>query len=657
MLTGLIATRNDGAHADDEPTETLTMRRRTFIATLPAAALAGPLLAQEGRPSPVPAPAGPGQGGAPTPAHAPLPANWEPGAPRFVRPDVHAGDRPFGASFASRSAAYGLSGAAGTAHPLATQAGIAILRAGGSAVDAAIAINACLGFLEPTSSGIGGDCYAMLWDPNLKKVVGLAGSGASPRGLSLETARSRAKNGALPPLGAVSVSVPGAVDGWWTMHRRYGKLPWRDVLAPAIALAEGGVPVPDIIARYIRANLVGFTRPGSGVEETVNAVRTYGLADGKGPLPGSVFRNPALARTYRAIAAGGRDAFYEGEIAADIERYFKRIGGWMTRADLAAHHSEWVEPYATDYRGTTVHALEANTQGIATLQMLNMIERFDIAGAGFQSARAIHWAVEAKRLAYEDRARFYADPHFAQVPVEWLISKEYATKRAALIRSDRILTPVDPGQAPSHGDTTYFTAADKDGMMVSMIQSNFRGMGSGLVSDGPDGGTLGFMFQDRGQLFSLKDGHPNIYAPGKRPFQTIIPGFATRKGSGGAQPWMSFGVMGGDMQPQGQSQIIVNRVDHGLEVQSAGDSPRWHHEGSSQSMGEDAPGLPANGLLRLESGVPDATRAALASLGWTIGQPDGGFGRYEAVERRVDGADRVYAAASEMRADGCALAY
>uniref|UniRef100_UPI0015758D9E gamma-glutamyltransferase family protein n=1 Tax=Sphingomonas bacterium TaxID=1895847 RepID=UPI0015758D9E len=544
-------------------------------------------------------------------------------------------------------------GAAGTAHPLATQAGIAILRAGGSAVDAAVAINACLGFLEPTSSGIGGDAYAMVWDPGARQVVGLAGSGASPRGLTLETVRGRARNGALPPLGAVSVSVPGALDAWWTLHRRYGKLPWRDVFAPAIALAEDGAPVPDIIARYIRGNLAAFLRPGASVEETANAIRTYGLADGKGPLPGQPFRNPDLARTYRAIAAGGRDAFYTGEIAATIERYFRRIGGWMTRADLAAHRSEWVTPHATDYRGTTVHALGANTQGIATLQMLNMMERFDMGAAGFQSPAAIHWSVEAKRLAYEDRARFYADPRFAQVPVEWLISKDYAAQRAALIRPDRIGTPVHPGQAPSHGDTTYFTAADKDGMMVSMIQSNFRGMGSGLVADGPDGRTLGFMFQDRGQLFSLRDGHPNIYAPGKRPFQTIIPGFATR----GGEPWMSFGVMGGDMQPQGQVQIVSNRVDYGLEVQSAGDSPRWHHEGSSQSMGEDAAGLPAAGLLRLESGVPDATRAALAAIGWTIGTPDGGFGRYEAIERRMDGGDRVWAAASEMRADGCALAY
>ena len=622
------------------------MDRRTFIAALPAATLIPTVARGQAKRNP-----GPGQGGAPV-ADAP-PQFWPDGDERFLRPDVHAGDRPVGASFASRTAVYGMNGAAGTAHPLATQAGIAILKAGGSAVDAAIAINACLGFLEPTSSGVGGDCYAMVWDPKTKKVVGLAGSGASPRGLSLDTVRSHAKGGVLPPLGAITVSVPGAVDAWWTLHRRFGKLPWADVLAPAIALAEAGAPVPDIIAYYIRRSMAIFARSGNGIEETRNALRTYGLADGKGPAAGQVFRNPDLARTYRAIAAGGRDAFYAGDIARAIDRYFKRIGGWLRYEDLAAHHSEWIEPHRTDYRGTSVHALGANTQGIATLQMLNIIERFDMRGFGFQSPRAIHVMAEAKRLAYEDRARFYADPHFSKIPVEWLISKEYAARRATLIKPDSILTPVYPGTAPSHGDTTYFSCADKDGMMVSMIQSNFRGMGSGLVADAPGGRTLGFMFQDRGQLFSLKDGHPNIYAPGKRPFQTIIPGFATR----GADPWLAFGVMGGDMQPQGQSQIIVNRIDYGLDVQAAGDAPRFHHEGSSETMGEDASGLGATGLLRLESGVPAATRRRLADIGWTIGEPDGGFGRYECVERRMDDATRVWAAASEMRADGCALAY
>jgi gamma-glutamyltranspeptidase/glutathione hydrolase len=622
-------------HAYDSPLESL-MQRRSFLASVPAAVTA-PLLAGSVE-------SAQGGGAMPSSGQTAGPPVWAPGEERFIRNDVHSGDRVTGASFASRTAVYGTSGAAGTAHPLATQTGIEILKRGGSAVDAAVAMNACLGFLEPTSSGIGGDCFAMLWDPKQGKVVGLAGSGASPRKLTLEIARSRAKNGSLPPVGAIPVSTPGACDAWWTLHQRYGRLKWADLFAPAIHMAEAGTPVPDMIAHYIRGGMAAFRNRRAAIEEFDNAIHTYG----DGPANGAVFRNPDLARTYRMIAEGGRDAYYKGPIAQTIDAYFKRIGGWLSAEDLAAHHSEWVEPYKTNYRGIDVYALGANTQGIATLQMLNILEQFDMGGAGFQSPLSLHLQVEAKRLAYEDRARYYADPHFSKIPVEWLISKDYAAQRAKLIRPDRILTPVHPGQAPSHGDTTYFTAADADGLMVSMIQSNFRGMGCGLVADG-----LGFMFQDRGQLFSLVDGHPNIYAPGKRPFQTIIPGFAVRDG----RPWLSFGVMGGDMQPQGQTQIIVNRRDYGLEVQSAGDSPRWHHEGSSQSMGEDEVGLGPTGLLRLETGIPEATRAALAAMGWKIGESDGGFGRYECIENRQDGKDRVYAAASEMRADGCALAY
>jgi gamma-glutamyltranspeptidase / glutathione hydrolase len=576
-----------------------------------------------------------------------LPKFQPAGAERFIRPDVHAGDRPSGASFASRSAAMGCSGAAGTAHPLATFVAIEILKKGGSAIDAAIAANAVLGFVEPTSSGIGGDCFAMIWDPKLNKVVSLAGSGRSPKALTLDIARSRAKNGALPPYGAVSISVPGALDAWWNLHQRYGKLKWAELFEPAIHYCETGSPTPQIISYYIKRGLANFTAPGSGVEETVNAMHTF-APSGKAPNEGDVRRNPDLARTYRLIAEGGRDAYYDGPIAKTIEAYFKRIGGWMTAEDLRAQHAEWDDPIVTNYRGVDVYAMAANTQGLATLQLLNIAENFDLRGMGFQSANSLHVQIEAKRLAYEDRARYYADPHFSKIPIDWLNSKEYAKERAKLIKLDSILTPIHPGQAPSHGDTTYFTVADKDGIMISQIQSNFRGLGSGLVADG-----LGFMFQDRGQLFSLQDGHPNIYAPGKRPFQTIIPGFATRDG----KPWMSFGVMGGDMQPQGQAQIIINRVDYGLDIQAAGDSPRWHHEGSSQSMGEDAPGFGPKGILRLESGIPESTRKALIALGWPIGPSDGGFGRYECIEPHMDGPDRVYSAASEMRADGCALAY
>ncbi|HEU4624577.1 MAG TPA: gamma-glutamyltransferase [Steroidobacteraceae bacterium] len=586
------------------------MRRRTFLATLPALA-AGASLAQTRS------------------------AN-----PNRDRPDVHSGDRVDGATFASRSTVWGIHGAAATAHPLATLAAVDILRAGGSAVDAAIAANACLGFLEPTSNGIGGDCFVMLWDTKQRKVVGLNGSGRSPANLSLETVRKRAKNGLIPASGAISVSVPGTVDAWWELHTRYGKLPWKSVLAPAIGYATEGAPVAQTIAYYLDASAKKFARTDLGIEETENFKKVW-LAEGHTPREGEVFRNPLLAHTLSLIAEQGRDAFYQGEIADTIERYFKRIGGWMTKADLAAHHSEWTQPIVTDYRGVQVYGLAPNTQGLATLQILNIMETFDARAMGFQSAAWIHHCVEAKRLAFEDRARYYADPDFVRTPIEWLNSKEYARERAKLIKADRILTPVHPGEAPSHGDTTYFCTADANGMMVSMIQSNYSGMGSGLMPDG-----LGFMFQNRGCLFALTDGHPNLYAPRKRPFHTIIPGFALK----GGEPWLAFGVMGGDMQPQGQAQVISNMVDFGLALQEAGDAPRWHHEGSTEPTGEPQHGT---GLLRVETGIPAPTQKALGALGWKLGKSDGGFGRYQAIERWPG----RYGSAADMRADGLALAY
>ncbi|HEY5071591.1 MAG TPA: gamma-glutamyltransferase family protein [Caulobacteraceae bacterium] len=589
------------------------MRRRTFLATLPLAAAATSASAQPSAPT----------------------AN-----PNLERSDVHSGDRITGASFASRSIAWGVHGAAATAHPLATLAAVDILRAGGSAVDAAVAANAALGFLEPISCGVGGDCFAMVWDPVKARLRGLNGSGRSPRSLSLATQRARAVGGHIPSHGALSVSTPGAVDAWWTLHERYGRLKWADLFAPAIDLAQNGAPVPQTIAHYLALSYRFFTRPGRGIEETDNFKKVWAPA-GRTPTESEVFANPALAHTYRLIAEGGRDAFYEGEIAEVVDRYFKRIGGWLSRADLAAHHSQWVEPISTRYRGADIWALPPNSQGLSTLQILNILETFDMAAMGFQSTGSLHTQIEAKRLAFEDRARFFADPDFARAPIDWLISKDYAEERAKLIRPDTILTPVNAGEPPSHGDTTYFCVADAQGMMVSMIQSNYRGMGSGLSPDG-----LGFMFQDRGELFSLTDGHPNLYSPGKRPFQTIIPGFATHRG----EPWLAFGVMGGDMQPQGQAQIIVNLIDYGLQLQEAGDSPRWHHEGSSEPTGQPQDGV---GTLRLEAGVPEATRQGLAALGWKFGPSDGGFGGYQAIERRPG----RYGAASEMRKDGIALAY
>lgn len=588
------------------------MQRRTFLAAVPAAALAGRAFATSRQEN-----------------------------PNRDRPDVHGGDRIDGATWASRSPAWGIHGAAATAHPLATLAAIEILKRGGSAVDAAVCANAVLGFGEPISCGVGGDCFVLLWDPKARKVLGLNGSGRSPKGLSLAEQRRRANaKGLINSFGAVSVSVPGAVDAWWTLHQKFGKLPWKDLFQPAIRHAEEGAPIVQNVAFYVGSYERIFSKPENHVEETENFRRVW-VKDGKTPREGEVFKNQQLAQTYRLIAEGGGRAFYEGEIADRIEAYFKRIGGWMTKADLAAHHSEWVEPRSIDYRGTDVWALPPNSQGLVTLQMLNIMGEFDIKGMGFQSAPALHHAIEAKRLAFEDRAKFYADPAFYKQPTDWLLSKDYARERAKLIRPDKILVPAYAGQAPSHGDTTYFTVADADGLMISQIQSNYRGMGSGLMPDG-----LGFMFQNRGELFALQDGHPNVYAPGKRPFQTIIPGFATR----GGEPLLSFGVMGGDMQPQGQAQVISNLIDFDLGVQEAGDAPRWHHEGGNEPTGEDLGPL---GVLNLETGVPAATQKALAELGWKLGPNPGVYGGYEAIQRHPG----RYAAATEMRKDGTALAY
>lgn len=556
------------------------------------------------------------------------------------QPASRGGDRVAGAAFASRSTVWGAHGAAATAHPSATLIAIDILRAGGSAIDAAIAANVALGFLEPVACGIGGDAFAMVWDPKARRLIGLNGSGRSPKTLTLEAHRQRARLGHIKPYGAVSVSTPGAVDAWWMLHQRYGKLAWRDLFEPAIVLAREGAPMPQTIAAHLRSSTRLFAREELGIEETENFRRIW-TPNGRAPAEGEMFANHWLAATLERIAADGREGFYTGETAATIDAYFSRIGGWLSAQDLADHRGEWVEPVATRYRDVDVWALPPNGQGIATLQMLNILETFDLAEEGFLSAGAIHLMAEAKRLAFEDRARFYADPQFAHVPVEWLISKEYAAQRAKLIRPDRLMADVEPGDAPGRGDTTYLCAADRDGMMISLIQSNFRGMGSGLAPDG-----LGFMLQNRGELFDLQEGRPNTYAPGKRPFQTIIPGFATR----GGDPWLSFGVMGGDMQPQGQVQIVVDLVDFGLGLQEAGDAPRWRHEGSSEPTGRPALG---SGVLHLERGVPEATRGALGRMGWVIGESDGQFGGYQAIERLPG----RYGAATEMRKDGVALAY
>ena len=560
------------------------------------------------------------------------------------------GDRVSGDHFATRSPVTAVNGMAATAHPLASQVALDILKAGGNAVDAAIAANAAIGLMEPTGNGIGGDLFVIVWDPETREVYGLNAAGRSPQSLSYDEVVSIVgEDGSIPPLGAMPVSVPGTVDGWFTLHERFGSMDMAQILAPAISYAEDGFPLTETIAYYWDRNMrILDERFQQGeFEEFANAQATYLTEDGDAPREGEIFRNPDLANTYRALAEGGRDAFYEGEIARTIDAYMERIGGWLSYEDLAGHSSEWVEPVSVNYRGYDVWELPPQGQGIAALQMLQIIEEYDLASMGFMSAEAIHVMVEAKRLAFEDRARFYADPDFADIPIETLVSDEYADERRALISMDSAMETVTHGdpQALEDGDTTYLTVADGNGMMVSLIQSNFRGMGSGLVPDG-----LGFMLQDRGELFSLDPDHPNVYAPGKRPFHTIIPAMVTKDN----EAYLSFGLMGGAMQPQGHVQIITNIIDFGLNVQEAGDAARWRHSGSSSETGE-AGAVAGRGVINVESGVPQSVRDALEALGQVVEEGDGGFGGYQAILR--DAESGVLHGASEMRKDGAAQGY
>lgn len=426
---------------------------------------------------------------------------------------AHAGDRITGKAFATRSEVLARHGMVATSHPLATQVGLDVLKAGGTAVDAAIAANAALGLMEPVSNGIGGDLFALVWDARTRKLHGYNGSGRSPRSLTLEWFRQHGYR-EIPPLGPLPVSVPGAVDGWFALHKRFGKLPMRRLLAPTIAYAREGFPVTELIAHYWALSVPKLA-PFPGFTEQFTL-------DGRAPAKGELWRNPNLANTLQAIADGGRDAFYKGRIARVIADYFKAHDGFLSYADLASHQGEWVEPISTRYRGCEVWELPPNGQGLAALQMLNILEGYDFSRIPFGSAEHVHLFVEAKKLAFEDRARFYADPAFAQAPLPMLLSKDYAAKRRALIGSNAA-RKVEPGQANLGGDTIYLTTADRWGNMVSLIQSNYRGMGSGMAPPG-----LGFILQDRGQMFVLQEGHANTYAPGKRPFHTIIPAFVTR---------------------------------------------------------------------------------------------------------------------------------
>ena len=569
-----------------------------------------------------------------------------------TRAQTHGPDRVAGRPFATRSEVIAPNGMACTSHPLATQTAIDVLKKGGSAVDAAIAANAVLGLVEPTGCGMGGDLFAIVWDAKSKKLHGLNASGRSPYGMSLEQLRAAVRaipttaptsrpaptdaELLIPMTGPLPISVPGCVDGWFTLHVKFGRLPMKDVLAPAIDYARQGAPIPETIAYY-------WGRGAARLKDQPNFAGTY-MPSCRAPSKGERFRNTDLASTYQMLADGGRDAFYRGEIARRLDEFCSKNGCALRLRDFAEHHSDWVDPVTTKYRGYNVWEIPPPGQGIAALQMLNILEPFDLGKMGHNSGMYLHTLIEAKKLAYEDRARFYFDPAFGETPVAQLLSKLYADTRRQLLDPEHASRRLDAGNPRlGHGDTIYLTVADKDRNMVSLIQSNYGGFGSGLVPTG-----LGFCLQNRGALFCLDASHPNAYAPHKRPFHTIIPAFVTREG----KPWLSFGVMGGDMQPQGHVQVLCNLVDFGMNLQEAGDAARFHHVGSSEPTGSV---MTDGGRVLLESGISAEARRELERRGHRLGTDRGGYGGYQAI--RYDPENDVYIGASESRTDGQAAGY
>ena len=550
--------------------------------------------------------------------------------------------RPAGAAAAvrggsSRSVVYARHGMVCAAQPLAVQAGVEVLQAGGSAVDAAIAVNACLALMEPTSCGPGGDLFAIVWDPKAGRLVGLNASGRAPLALTIEKVPPE-PDGTIPLYSPYAWTVPGCVDGWFELHAKYGRLPLSRVLQRAIRYAEEGFPLSPVIAS-------DWARGAARFKDMPGFAEVF-MPGGQAPREGEIFKNPALAKTLRLLAEKGRDAYYRGPIAEALVRYSQAHGGFFALEDFARHRSTWDEPISTDYRGWTVWELPPNGQGLAALQLLNLLENFDLKAMGRESADFWHVMTETKKLAFADRARYYADPAFAKVPVEALLSKQYAKRRAALVDLERAALTDSAGDpvALSRKETTYLCAADESGMMVSLIQSNYTGFGSGYVV--PE---LGFGLQDRGGLFSLHRGHANALEPGKRPFQTIIPAFVTKDG----KPLMAFGLMGGDMQPQGHAQIIVNLVDFGMNLQEAGDALRYHHTGSTEPTGTV---MTDGGVLHLEDGLPATVLTELKRRGHVLEpEPVGAYGGYQAIWR--DPVTGIYAGATERRKDGCALGY
>lgn len=553
----------------------------------------------------------------------------------FIVQFAMAQDRITGEAFATRSVVLGQNGMVATSHPLATQIGLDVLKNGGNAIDAAIAANAALGLMEPTGCGIGGDLFAIVWDGKTKKLYGLNASGRSPQKLTLEYFEKQGMK-KIPSHGPLPVSVPGAVDGWFELHEKFGTKPMGEILAPAIEYAEKGFPLTELIAWYMQRTIPFFESKGfPNIEDTYKSQN-----GGKLPNEGEIYKNPYLANTYRKIAEGGRDAFYKGDIARIIGEFIAKQGGFLSAKDLAAHKSEWVEPVSINYRGYDVWELPPNGQGIAALQMLQVLEGFDFSKIEFGSAEHLHLFTEAKKLAFEDRAKYYADMDFFDVPVSQLLSDDYAEDRRKQI-GDRA-GKYAAGEI-SAGETIYMTVADNEGTMISLIQSNYRGMGSGMAAP-----KLGFMLQDRGELFSLKRGQANTFEPGKRPFHTIIPAFITKEG----KPYVSFGVMGGDFQPMGHTQIVMNLIDFGMNLQEAGDAPRWDHTGGASPMGRTTEDT---GMIRVESGIPYSTLRGLMNKGHRIGTARGIYGGYQAI--LWDDENKVYHGASESRKDGQAAGY
>jgi gamma-glutamyltranspeptidase/glutathione hydrolase len=537
---------------------------------------------------------------------------------------------------AGRSVVMAPHGMVATSHPLATQVGLDVLKAGGNAVDAAIAVNAMLGLVEPMSCGIGGDLFAIVYEAKTGKIHGLNASGRSPYRATRELFAERGLE-AIPEQGPLSWSVPGCVDGWDQLHQRFGRRPLSELLEPTIRYAEEGFPVTEVIARY-------WAGSAGKLRATPDAARTF-LIDGKPPRAGDVFKNPALARTLRLIARGGRDAFYKGPIAREIVAFSESQHGLFSLRDFAEHTSTWVEPVHASYRGTDIWELPPNGQGIAVLQMLNILEGYDLKSLGPRSANFWHLVIEAKKLAYADRARHYADPDFAKVPVAELISKPYAEARRRLIDPEHAARRYEAGD-PKLGkaDTVYLCVVDKDRNCVSLIQSNYMGFGSGLVP-----GELGFALQNRGTLFALDAGHANRLEPHKRPFHTIIPALATRDG----KPWLVFGVMGGDMQPQGHVQVLINLIDFGMNVQEAGEAPRIEHLGSATPTGR--PGSRTGGIVSAEEGIPDEVLQGLTARGHQVRTVKTNGGGYQAI--LIDPRTNMLHGGSEARKDGCAVGY